>query len=116
MKIGNREYGFRLTVGASIQIARLCPNGDLSQIEKAIGKGYGEQADVMAKLIVALNNGYCDAEAFEGRKANRLTLDNVLSLSPALFAEMSAEAIRAFSGDVDGEIEVESAKKAAAEG
>lgn len=116
MKIGNREYGFRLTVGASIQIARLCPNGDLSQIGKVIGNGYGEQAEVVAKLIVALNNGFAAAEEFEGRKANRLTLDNVLSLSPAVFADMSAEAIKAFTGDVDGEIEVDQSKKAGAEG
>ena len=37
MKIGNKEYGFRLTVGASVQIAKLCPNGDLSRISEAIG-------------------------------------------------------------------------------
>ena len=41
MKIGNKEYGFRLTVGASLQIAKLCPNGDLSRISEAIGTQYG---------------------------------------------------------------------------
>ena len=116
MKIGNHEYGFRLTVGASIQIAKLCPNGDLARIGEAVGNGYGEQAEVMAKMIVALNNGYCAAEEFEGRKAYRLTVENVLSLSPATFAELSLEAFKAFTGDIDGEIEVESEKKAAEEG
>lgn len=117
MKIGNREYGFKLTVGASVQIAKLCPDGDLSKIGKAVGNGYGEQAEVMAKMIVALNNGYASAEEFEGRKAHRLTLENVLSLSPGVFAELSQEAIRAFTGDIDGELEVETdSKKAGAEG
>lgn len=116
MKIGKKEYGFRLTVGASIAISRLCPNGDLSKIEKAIGNGYGDQAETMAKIIVALNNGYAAAEEFEGRQASRLTLENVLALTPDVFAKLSEEAMSAFVKDADGEIEVESEKKAGAEG
>lgn len=116
MKIGNREYGFRLTVGASIEIARLCPDGDLARIGEAVGKGYGEQATTMAKVIVALNRGYVASEEFSGRNAHSLTVDNVLSLSPSVFADLSAEALRAFMGDVEGELEVETEKKAAVEG
>lgn len=116
MKIRDKEYGFRLTVGASIQIAKLCPNGNLARIGEAIGTGYGTQAEVMAKIVVALNNGYAAWEAFEGRKAERLTLDDVLALPPNVFAEMSAEAMHAFMNDVDGEIEVDQSKKAGAEG
>lgn len=116
MKIGTKEYGFRLTVGASIQISKLCPDGDLSRIAEAVSGGYGKQADVMARLIVALSNGYAAAEEFEGRTANRLSYEDVLSLSPAVFTEVSAEAFRVFGVDVKGDIEVESEKKAAAEG
>lgn len=116
MKIGNREYGFRLTVGASIEIARLCPDGDLARIGEAVGKGYGEQATTMAKVIVALNHGYVASEEFSGRNAHSLTVENVLSLSPVVFADLSAEALRAFIGDVEGELEVETEKKAAVEG
>lgn len=116
MKIKEKEYGFRLTVGASIQIAKLCPNGDLSRIGEAVGSGYGTQAEVTARIIVALNNGYAAAEAFEGRKAERLTLEDVLALSPKIFGELSTEAMRAFLNDVDGEIEVDTSKKAGAEG
>ena len=114
MNINGKEYGFKLTVGASVQIARLCPEGDISRIAEAVGKGYGEQAETMAKLVVALNGGYVAAEEFEGRKANRLTLDNVLSLTPTIFTELSQEAFKAFLGDAKGEIEIE--KKAGAEG
>jgi hypothetical protein len=116
MKIGNKEYGFKLTVGASVQIAKLCPDGDLSRIEEAIGKNYAQQAEAMATIIVALNHGYAAAEEFEGRKANRLKVEDVLSLSPELYSEVSAEAFRAFGADIRGEIEVESSKKAEAEG
>ena len=116
MKIGTRDYGFRLTVGASVEIAKLCPDGDLARIGEAVGKGYGDQALTMANVIVALNHGYVASEAFEGRKAHSLTLENVLSLSPAVFADMSSEAFKAFMGDVDGEIEVATEKKAGVEG
>ena len=73
MVINGKEYGFKLTVGASIQIAKLCPNGDLSRIAEAVGGEYGQQAEAMAKFVEALSNGYAAAEEFEGRKANRLT-------------------------------------------
>ena len=116
MKIGSKEYGFKLTVGASVQIAKLCPGNDLSQIGKAVGNGYGEQAETMAKMIVFLSDGFAAAEEFEGRKANRLTYDQVMSLTPHVFAQVSSEAIKAFMGDVNGEIEVETEKKAGAEG
>lgn len=115
MLINGKEYGFKLTVGASIQIAKLCPDGDLARIAEAVQGEYGHQAEVMAQLIVALNNGYAAAEAFEGREANRLSIEAILSLSPAEFTEVSAEAFRCFGVDVKGEIEVET-KKAEAEG
>lgn len=116
MKIGNKEYGFKLTVGASMQIAKLCPEGDLARIAEAVGTKYDQQADVMAKMIEALSNGYAAAEEFEGRQANRISYAEVLSLSPAAFTELSAEAFRVFGVDVKGEIEVETEKKAAVEG
>lgn len=116
MIINGNEYGFKLTVGASIQVAKLCPNGDLARIAEAVGGDYTTQADAMAKIIVALSNGYAAAEEFEGRKANRLTYEAVLSLSPSMFTDVSAEAFRCFGVDVKGEIEVEASKKAAEEG
>ena len=116
MNIKGKEYGFKLTVGASIQIAKLCPNGDLARIAEAVGNGYGQQADTMAKFVEALSNGYAAAEEFEGRKANRLSYESVLALSPTLFSEVCNEAFKAFGADAKGEIEVETSKKAVEEG
>lgn len=116
MNINGKEYGFKLTVGASIQIAKLCPNGDLARIAEAVEGGYEKQTETMAKIVSALSNGYAAAEEFEGRKAERLTLEAVLSLSPDQFTEISEEAFMAFGVDVKGEIGVESSKKAEAGG
>lgn len=116
MKINGKEYGFKLTVGASVQIAKFCPNNDLARIGEAIGENYVAQAETMANIIFALNNGYAASEEFEGRKANRLTVEGILSLSPTEFANVAQRAMKSFVNDIDGEIEVESEKKAAAEG
>lgn len=116
MKIGNKEYGFRLTVGASVQIAKLCPNGDIARISEAVGTQYDKQAEVLAQIVSALSNGYAAAEAFEGRKANRLSVDDVLSVDPKTFEELTKEAFAAFGADVKGEVEVSATKKAAVEG
>ena len=116
MVINGKEYGFKLTVGASIQIAKLCPNGDLSRIAEAVGGEYGQQAETMARFVEALSNGYAAAEEFEGRNANRLSYESVLTLSPSVFSDVCAEAFKAFGADVKGEIEVEPSKKAVEEG
>lgn len=116
MKIGNKEYGFRLTVGASVQIAKLCPEGDISRIAEAVGTNYGKQAEVLAQIVSALSNGYAAAEAFEGRKANRLSVEDVLSVDPKTFEELTKEAFSVFGTDVKGEIEVSGSKKSVEEG
>ena len=116
MVINGKEYGFRLTVGASIQIAKLCPDGDIARIAEAVGGQYGQQADAMAKMIEALSNGYAAAEEFEGRNASRLSYNDLMSMSPSIFSEISAEAFKAFGVDVKGEIEVKPEKKEVVEG
>ena len=116
MKIGGKEYGFKLTVGASVQIARLCPDGDLARISEAVGTNYGEQAETLARMISALSNGYAAAEAVEGREAARLSVEDVLSVDPKTFEALTREAFAAFSSDIKGEVEVKPTKKAAVEG
>ena len=116
MNIGNKTYGFRLTVGASVQIAKLCPDGDLGRIAESVGGGYGQQAETLAKIIAALSNGYAASEAFQGRDANRLSVEDVLSLDPKTFEAVTKEAFAAFGIDVKGEVEVAPTKKAAVEG
>ena len=111
-----KDYGFRLTVGASVQIAKLCPNGDLSRIGEAVGGEYANTVETMCEIIVALNNGYAASEEFEGRTAARITKDQLYAMDPATFAEMQNKAMKAFGVDVKGEIEVKSTKKAEEEG
>lgn len=116
MIINGKEYGFKLTVGASVKVASMCPNGDLAKLGEVMKGAYGKQADSIAKIVSYLNEGYVAAEKFAGRDANVLTVDGIMSLSPTEFTALSDEAFQAFVGDASGEIEVESEKKAGAEG
>ena len=41
MIIFGKERGFSFTVGASVEIAEMCPDGDLTKIEKFLSGKYG---------------------------------------------------------------------------
>ena len=112
----NKEYGYALTVGASIAISRLCPNGDISRIGEAVSGEYGDTVEKMCAIIVALNGGYVAEEKLAGREAARITMEELLAMRPADFLEMQKQALRAFGLDLNGEIEVVSEKKAGVEG
>lgn len=116
MIINNKEYGFSLTVGASVAIAKLCPNGDISRIGEAVGGDYASTVETMCEIILALNSGHAAQEAFANRDANRLTKEELMAMPPNLFMEIQQEAMKAFGIDIKGEIEVVSEKKAVVEG
>ena len=116
MVINGKEYGFKLTVGASVKISRLCPDGDLAKLGKVMEDAYGKQAEAIAKIICYLNEGFVQSEKFYGRTAESLTEDMLMAITPSEFASVSDAAFKAFLGDVNGEIEVETPKKEEAEG
>ena len=55
MIIFGKERGFSFTVGASVEIAEMCPDGDLTKIEKFLSGKYGRVTRNGAKLIIELN-------------------------------------------------------------
>ena len=100
MLIHGKERGFALTIGATIEIAEFCPNGDISRIADAITKGgYARQMTNICKLIVALNKGYEERRAFEeaGYTPDPLTENEVRTLTTADLAILQAEAMAAFN-------------------
>ncbi len=102
MIIHGKERGFALTIGATIEIAEFCPNGDISRIGDAITKGgYSCQMTNICKLIVALNRGYEARKAFEeaGYVPDPLTEQEVRSLTTADLTILQAEAMAAFGRD-----------------
>ena len=114
MIIHGKDRGFALTIGATIEIAEFCPNGDISRIGDAISSGgYARQMANICKLIVALNRGYEERRAFTeaGYVPDPLTEKEVQSLTTADLTELQGEAMAAFARDSETTVETKPPKK-----
>ena len=114
MVIHGKERGFALTIGATIEIAEFCPNGDISKIGDAISRGgYARQMANICKLIVALNKGYEERRAFEeaGYIPDPITEQEVRSLTTKDLTELQGEAMAAFAQDSKTTVETKPPKK-----
>lgn len=114
MVIHGKERGFALTIGATIEIAEFCPNGDISRVGDAITKGgYAKQMRNIVKLIVALNRGYEEKRKFEepGYASEPLTEAEVASLTTGELTELQVEAMAAFGQDAQSTVETKPSKK-----
>jgi len=65
MLINGREIHFLLTVGTTRKVARLCPDGDISNIGLIFeGQSTDKIIDVIAELAVAMSEGYETKQKF----------------------------------------------------
>ena len=119
MRIHGKEIGFTLTMGASAEIAKMCPDGDIKRIGELLDTPYADNIDFQVRLAEALNKGYVEQKKWEGENCDRLGQNELLSLSPQEFNAVVLEAMAAFTRDSQGEIdtvEPKEAKKNNAEG
>lgn len=108
MKIYNKEVGFALTVGASIEISKLCPDNDITRIDEVLGSDYVKNLETTVKMILLMNKAFVSVEKLEGREADSVTEEEVLSLTPRKISEVTQAMMDAFKSDSKGEVEVES--------
>lgn len=113
MQVHGREVGFRFTVGASVKISGLCPDGDISRLGEVLEGQYGRVARDSAAIIAALSEGYEQALAFEdpGYRAQPLTVEEIMTLRMGEFTALQAAALAAWSEDSKPTVEVEPEKK-----
>lgn len=117
MIIHGKDIRFALTVGASAEIAALCPGGDLRKVGEMLGDNYAASVEFAARFIVALNRGHAQSVKWEtGVEAETITAEEVLSLPAAKFGELQQEAMASFRADAAGEIETEPEKGKKGEG
>lgn len=110
MNIRNRERKFLLTVRGRDEIAKLCPNGDLSQIGELLRSS--TQTDVMRKIVVIMARDYEDHEKYynEAYNVDYLTDDDLLMLTMEEFRKISDEASDAFLEGMGVSVEIEEKK------
>lgn len=113
MKIFDDEYGFMLTVGASAEIADLCPDGDLNRMGELLEGRFSDTVNFTASFIVAMAKGFDDARRFSGQEITHrpLTKEMLLSLPSDVFKDVQAAALAAFKGDTETTVEVAPSKK-----
>lgn len=113
MIINGKERGLLLTVGASVEISDMCPQGDLSRLGEVFDQAYGKQVRATVKMIAAMSRAYEDAKHFEdpSYEPDALTVNEILSLEPSAFRDLTNEAMKKFIADQTPTVEVEESKK-----
>lgn len=113
MQVHGREVGFRFTVGASVKISNLCPDGDIISLGEVLKGQYGGVARDTAAIIAALSEGYEEAQAYEvpGYKPKPLTVDEIMTLRIDEFNKLQQAALAAWKEDSKPTVEVEPEKK-----
>jgi hypothetical protein len=113
MQVYGREVGFRFTVGASAEISDLCPEGDIKRLGELLNGSYGQVSRDTAAIIVALSEGHERARRFEDPtyKPRPLSVEEIMSLSPAEFMDLQRAALAAWVEDKKPTVEVEPEKK-----
>lgn len=114
MQIHGREIGMRLTIGATLEIARLTPRQNIDEIGEMIEHAsFATQMELIVKFIAAMSRGYEQMKKFEnpGYVPNPLTEDEILSLDMQTLSALQAAAFAAFRGDSEATVEVEESKK-----
>ncbi len=114
MQIHGREIGFRLTIGATLEIAKLTPHESIEEIGELIEHStFAGQMHLIVKFIAAMSRGYEEAKRFEDptHTPRPLTEDEVLSLDMQTLTALQAAAFAAYRGDSETMVEVEEPKK-----
>lgn len=112
MIIHGKDIRFKLTTGASGEIADLCPNRDISRIAEMLNGAFGDSVRICDKFCVILNKWYVRAEKYAGRKADSLDEGEILVLDPSEYNQIMTEAMNAFKGDTAQDVDVKPIKKA----
>lgn len=112
MIIHGKDIRFKLTVGASGEIADLCPDRDISKIGEMLSGSYCDSIITTEKFCRILNKWYVRFEKYAGRKADSLEEGECLTLEPDEYKQLINEAMGAFSSDAKTDVKVEPAKKA----
>ncbi|MBD5102041.1 MAG: hypothetical protein HDT27_04960 [Subdoligranulum sp.] len=117
MKIYGREYRFRLSVSAAMEITAMCPEKKLEKLEALVNKGTIEALDVICTIAEIESRAYEQAKAFETGESPQphLTREIAQSLDFKQIKQLTKEVMEAFHSDGKQTVEVdaEAAKKKA---
>lgn len=114
MFIHGREVGFRMTVGATLEIAKLTPHQSIEEIGDVLSEAtFAGQVELVAAFIAAMSRGDEEARKYEtpGYVPHPLTVGEILSLDMKQLWDLQAAALAAYNGDSEVTVETEESKK-----
>jgi len=112
MKINGKERNFKLTIGASGELASICPDGDINRIGEVFEGDFAHIPTAAAKLVSTLNKWYEIDKAWQNGQRNIDKVDylrevEVLALDIETFTALVNEAVATLNGDRKTEMKVE---------
>ena len=114
MIIHGREVGFRMTVGATLEIAKLTPHQSIEEISDVLSEAtFAGQVELVAAFIAAMSKGDEEARKYEtpGYVPHPLTVPEILSLDMKQLSELQTAAMAAYISDSEKTVETEEPKK-----
>lgn len=113
MIVHGKERSFLLTVQASVDIAEMCPGGDLGRIGEALEGPTNKNLRFIAKFIAALSRGYESSRKYEepGHEPDPLTVDEIMSMPFKEITALLSEAMTVFSEGTKTEVELKDSPK-----
>lgn len=118
MVVHGRECGFRFTIRASIEVAELCPDKDLSRMGELFeNASYEDMTAKIAKFAAILSRANEEAVAYDGSRKpeNPLSEDEIMTLTNEEFMAVQEEIFKSYGKDTARAVEVEPSKKNKAE-
>lgn len=119
MKIYGHEYKLRFSVGAMLEIAKLCPGGKIEDIDKMMDLETEKGLEFIAKMTVIMEKYGRIAQAFEAgitvdnfeTSVPRMTEEMVMSLEMEQLTQLMDEVFAARKIDTKTTVETAPAKK-----
>lgn len=113
-----KEYKFRFSVGAQIEIAKLCPDGDISKLKDALTGNPDRMYRTAAKMAAAMNRAYLYNERLESgipmsdwEPIVPISEELVLNMDTDQFKELFGELLATYSAQGKPTQSVEPAQK-----
>lgn len=112
MIIRGRDVKFLRTVKTACELAKMCPGGDLANLDALFTGGVAEINENGAKIIHLMAEGYEMNKHFDdpSYKPNPISVEEILYLDDATYVELFNEMMEAFQGD-KRTVETEETKK-----
>ena len=113
MIVNGRDVKFCYNVLASIEVAKICPDEKLENIQALFSGPYDEQVKNTNKFMIILNKGYIESEKWKNPSFDEalLTEDELLRMNTRDYLKLQDEAIAAYTGDQKRAIETEPIKQ-----